>query len=534
MPRNLPVTHKEFPFPSGKILVSKTDLKGAITYANADFIETSGYSETELYGQGHNIVRHPDMPEAAFADMWNSIKNGKPWRGIVKNRRKNGDHYWVDAAVVPLRKNDQVMGYMSVRQEPSRQQIGEAEDLHRRVAQGQATFRRANPLGVVYRYAFNSRYTIFAVMMTVLMAASTFAATSNMPWLAGGLVLCGAILAAVSAVFMERTMCRPLEQAIHFFDQISQGNLNNNIEVNKDDLAGNLLSSLAHTQTHLRVIIDEITRAASTLQQRCADLEENMMQVSAHSDAQQDRVANVSEAIEQVSTSITHVAHNADEAAGSAQSALDLLNTGNAQMARSMDSIAQVVTTVQASSSTLNELTQSVEKIDLITKVIGEIAAQTNLLALNAAIEAARAGEQGRGFAVVADEVRNLATRTTESTSHITQIVRDIQQIAVSAASSMGEAVEEVEKGVAMLRESNATLLQITAASQQVTASAAHIAGATGEQSSATENVAKNMEHISELIGENGKSVQVVQKAANELVKTSAELQSLVGHFLSK
>src|SRR4030042_5600648 len=120
---NMPVTNREHPFPKGKIIVSKTDLKGAITYANDAFVELSGFGDDELVGKNHNIVRHPDVPPEAFADLWVTIKQGNPWHGIVKNRCKNGDHYWVSALVVPVRKNNETVGYMSVRREPSRHQV---------------------------------------------------------------------------------------------------------------------------------------------------------------------------------------------------------------------------------------------------------------------------------------------------------------------------------------------------------------------------------------------------------------------------
>jgi len=530
---NLPISNKEYPYPPGTILVSKTDLKGIITYANDAFIETSGFSKDELYGKNHNLVRHPSMPESAFGDLWETVKTGRPWRGVVKNRRKNGDHYWVDAMVVPLRKNNQITGYMSVRQEPSRQSINAAENLYQQVMEGKRSLKAPNPLNLIFKYSFKTRYILFAAMLAVLMASSAYAASIGMTALAAGIVLTGVLMVAISAIFIEQVMCKPLMNAIEFFDQMAQGNLNNNIAVDGKDLAGQLVSSLAYTQTHLRVILDEITRSATTLQDRCSDLEENMVQVTAHSDEQMDHVANVSAAIEQVSTSVAQVADSADEAAASAKASLDLLNEGNLQMGKSIDSVSRVVQIVQASSSTINELSQSIVRIDLITKVIEDIASQTNLLALNAAIEAARAGDQGRGFAVVADEVRNLAARTSESTVHIAKIVAEIQQTASSAVTTMEHAAQEVENGIKMLQDSNDILRNITSASHQVTEAASHIAGATNEQSVATEEVARNMEHISGLIEENGRSVQHVQKAAEELVGTSADLQKLVGHFLS-
>ncbi|MDX8399350.1 MAG: Tar ligand binding domain-containing protein [Gallionellaceae bacterium] len=132
---NLPITGKERMFPDGFSLVSKTDTKGLITYANDMFIEVSGYSSEELIGKNHNLVRHPDMPAAAFEDMWTSLKQDLPWHGIVKNRCKNGDYYWVDARVVPIRKNGETIGYMSVRGVPTQQAIAAAELAYKKVVQ---------------------------------------------------------------------------------------------------------------------------------------------------------------------------------------------------------------------------------------------------------------------------------------------------------------------------------------------------------------------------------------------------------------
>jgi PAS domain S-box-containing protein len=142
---NLPVTQREKPFPHGRYLVSKTNLKGIITYANDAFVELSGFTREELIGKNHNIVRHPDMPPQAFEDLWRTVKAGLPWRGIVKNRAKDGDHYWVDAFVVPIRENDQITGYMSVRSEPTREAVAKAEALYRELNQSKKPLDTSPP-----------------------------------------------------------------------------------------------------------------------------------------------------------------------------------------------------------------------------------------------------------------------------------------------------------------------------------------------------------------------------------------------------
>jgi len=133
MRSNLPVTQREYSFPSDQTLVSVTDLKGRIVYCNAPFVAVSGFTREELMGQPHNLVRHPDMPSEAFRDMWETMESGKPWSGLVKNRRKDGDHYWVMANATPIQREGKAVGYLSVRVAPDRQQVAEIEPVYARM-----------------------------------------------------------------------------------------------------------------------------------------------------------------------------------------------------------------------------------------------------------------------------------------------------------------------------------------------------------------------------------------------------------------
>ena len=138
MRTNMPVTNVEREFREGETIVSKTDLKGIITYVNPYYCEMSGYSEQESIGQPHNYIRHPDMPPEAFADLWDTLKKGKPWTGLVKNRCKNGDYYWVEANATPIRENGQLVGYISVRTKPARTQVEAADAAYRLFREGKA------------------------------------------------------------------------------------------------------------------------------------------------------------------------------------------------------------------------------------------------------------------------------------------------------------------------------------------------------------------------------------------------------------
>ncbi|MDO8351533.1 MAG: PAS domain-containing protein, partial [Gallionella sp.] len=132
------VSQKEAPFPVNTVLITKTDTKGMITYCNDAFVQISGYSRAELIGKSHNIVRHPDMPPQAFEWLWDTLKSERPWRGMVKNRCKNGDHYWVRATVAPVIENARIIGYVSVRKAPTRDQVAEADAFYRELNQSGA------------------------------------------------------------------------------------------------------------------------------------------------------------------------------------------------------------------------------------------------------------------------------------------------------------------------------------------------------------------------------------------------------------
>ena len=176
---NMPVTNVERDFRDGESVVSKTDSRGCITYVNPYFCELSGYSEKEAIGQPHNFIRHPDMPKEAFADLWRTLQSGRPWTGMVKNRTKNGDYYWVKANATPLRENGQVVGYMSVRTKADRGEVSAAEQAYRLFREGKAkglTIRDGavvkardwSPLGLVRRLSVVRAMTVMVVLLVAM------------------------------------------------------------------------------------------------------------------------------------------------------------------------------------------------------------------------------------------------------------------------------------------------------------------------------------------------------------------------------
>lgn len=168
---NMPITQREQDLKDSISIVSKTDAKGIITYVNREFIEISGFTEEELIGNNHNMVRHPDMPPAAFEDMWNTAQSGKPWIGIVKNRCKNGDHYWVDACITPIREGGEIVGYISVRRKATRKQIDEAIELYESLSDAQnvvaTTLRKFHD----FRHSISIQAKILSIFVMVALTS---------------------------------------------------------------------------------------------------------------------------------------------------------------------------------------------------------------------------------------------------------------------------------------------------------------------------------------------------------------------------
>ena len=256
---NHPVSGIEVPLRDDTMIVSRTNLTGLIEYVNREFVEISGFTEAELIGAPHNIVRHPDMPTEAFADFWKTLKSGKPWTGMVKNRCKNGDHYWVEANATPLYENGKVVGFMSVRLKPSAQQVADAESAYRAFREGKAkgrrilrgrvvsdslakrVLRRATGSSMKTRglvYAGCGAALIGALQAGLLHFQSTGAISSGTALVATG----GAALAgfALWTLFVLAAL-RPLQQLQATLRMISEGRLDGRIELKRDDEFGRLL-----------------------------------------------------------------------------------------------------------------------------------------------------------------------------------------------------------------------------------------------------------------------------------------------------
>ena len=268
---NMPVTQKEVKLAPGQTIVSKTNPKGVITYINRDFIEISGFTESELIGQAHNLIRHPDMPQAAFKDLWETVQTGKPWRGMVKNRCKNGDHYWVEANVTPIWSDGKITEYMSVRHAPSAQQVQEAETLYARLNAGENV--QPSPLEKITNYfqqqSLKAKLNWIIAAFAAVMCGDFIVSGQALPW-AYLITLVLGVFALQQ--FMQRCVIEPMETATRSLMQFSSGNFDSNLPIHINDEPGRVLQGMQCMKIKLnfelentRLIANEALRVKNAL-----------------------------------------------------------------------------------------------------------------------------------------------------------------------------------------------------------------------------------------------------------------------------
>ena len=356
--------------------------------------------------------------------------------------------------------------------------------------------------------------------------------TRNMNILIFILLIGGSGMALVAAIqLIERSVSRPLAAAGEAVTAMASGDLTRALPSVSTDEVGTIIARLGEMQTGLRSLISGVRGSIGSVSASATQLAAAASETARSSQEQSDSAATMAATVEQLSVSIDQVHDYAREAGNVTNESGARLDASGRVIAHAADGIRAIAETVNATASSIQELEAVSSQISSIVDVIRDIAEQTNLLALNAAIEAARAGEQGRGFAVVADEVRKLAERTTKSTSEIGSMIQKIQQGAQRAVGEMQEGVARVGKGVQLANQAGASLEDIRSGSAEVSSAVLGIGSAIQEQATATREIAQRVEHIAQGADRNSAASAQTAAAAGNLQQLARDLEMMAAHF---
>ena len=537
MQNNKPVTQREQDFSADIRIISMTDLQGDITFVNRDFIQVSGYTEEELIGSHHNMIRHPDMPPAAFADLWQTVKSGQTWQGIVKNRCKNGDHYWVNAYVMPIIQNGKAIGYQSVRSKASRDEIVSAEALYSKMRQDLS-------LKVPKLYSWRDwplskkswLITSFALLSSFVLMLQELAgfftqneSTTSLVFSSVYFINFLSCLAII--IFINISVIRPLKRGANYLINISNGDLTEELPHAPQDEIGRIMLAARMIQSRLLATFGRFGESSLTLASSADQMASASEQTLRLMDTQSDETAQVATAMQEMSATVNEVANNTESAAHEAQTSLDASKNGQLIVQEARETIGQLAAEVERTRVVITNVAVHSQQIDTITDVISSIADQTNLLALNAAIEAARAGEQGRGFAVVADEVRSLAGRTQNATGEIRVMIEQLRgevRNAVDVMQSSRERANNAVKGIDLTADA---LSKIVDSVNRLSDRNNQIATAAEEQSAVANEMSKNIENISNLSLRARDDAAQIDQGSKYLANLSISLQRSSNQF---
>lgn len=513
------ITGREREFSAQHNLISTTDAQSRILYANQHFCSIAGYKPEELEGETHNIVRHPDMPKAAFADMWQHLKNKRSWMGLVKNRSSNGDHYWVNAYVTPiLDSHGELVEYQSVRTAPAREDVLRAERFYQRLNSHKVPLAlRKNLPGIL------TQSRLLQTLLLGSVSASLLLDSSLAGYLAIGVLLLQWLHTGWWGKRLKRLDSSCREQMLTDVTRVLYTERN-------DELAGIELL-LRMRKAELRAIVGRTGDTSDAILQSAEEDVANIQGISENLNQQQIETELLATAIEELNRSIHEVASNATATSDLVANVMQAAHVGRQSVEQTIDAVNALHGELTSTTTIIGQLAQNSKQIEQILEVITSIADQTNLLALNAAIEAARAGEQGRGFAVVADEIRSLALKTRSSTAEIQNMIHQLQGTANQAVETMEAGRHGSEACRERAADTGEQLQVMEGMLGRVTDASHQIAVAVEEQAHVTDEVTRNIHNIQQIAKSNtDKSYSAVDRIGL-LVERLQALSRLIQQF---
>ena len=510
MRQNVPVFDQEFDYPADELLMSTTDRRGCITHCNAAFERVSGYSMQELMGQPHNMVRHPDMPAEAFKDMWSTIGNGRSWKGMVKNRRKDGTYYWVLAHVTPVMQGNKPVGYMSVRSKPTREQVQQAQALYAqfraqgdvadpalRLHAGRVRYRGwRNQLGKLQRMSFTSRMA--ALLLPIPLTAAWF---GLMGWTEGWQqgVQFGLMLAftALALLRLHTQVTRPFIEINALANDLANCQLNHAlVDVPGRHPMALLMERLHRVHINLRAVVGDARHEIACFTALSRTISEGATSLAQRTDVQAGKLQETATTMQELAQAVVQSQKATDEVMTQSGKSSELARHGGEAMAH----VGSLMSSIRTSSQQMGQIIATIESI----------AFQTNILALNAAVEAARAGEQGRGFAVVAGEVRALAQNSARAAGEIRRLISD--------------SGDQINQGAQEMQSAGSTIEEVVHAVSHVSGLMRAIGEATVRQASGIGQVNVALHDLDAVTQDNAREAEASARAAQGMSSNASVL----------